>query len=449
MRDFLAIIINKVITFTCLISKPVTHTEGSVVPGSFASKINRHILDDLKYPKYIVGVTGSSGKGSTTKLIANILTDNGYKVVWNKNGSNLFNAALTLILNNTNPFTKKINADVLLLELDESYIKEIFNKVNLTHLVITNITRDQVARNGEPEIIYKNILDALDPSTNLIINANDPFVLNLAIESKCPTIKYGLLKYKGDTKKPLSNTIDMVYCPICGEKLKYAYYHYGNIGSFQCPKCKFGTNPLQYKGTDINLQSKFMTINNHLVNINHGALFTSYGKSAAYALCNTIGLDETSIQNTLNKNYEDYNNENVFQLGKRKVEMLDSKPENALSYEQTIDYVLEQKGNLTVIIGFDNVSRRYDYNDISWLYDINFSKLKDPFIDKIVCIGRFKYDIALAMEYMGIDSKKIIIVDNYRTELKNLIVHKTKGNIYTIIFVDMMNAVKKALTEVK
>lgn len=52
-------------------------------------------------PKYVIGITGSSGKGSTTELVARILSKNGYKVVYNKNGSNVLNGLASLIINNT------------------------------------------------------------------------------------------------------------------------------------------------------------------------------------------------------------------------------------------------------------------------------------------------------------------------------------------------------------
>lgn len=38
--------------------------------GAYAFKIDKDILKKVKYPKYIIGVTGSSGKGSTTELVA-------------------------------------------------------------------------------------------------------------------------------------------------------------------------------------------------------------------------------------------------------------------------------------------------------------------------------------------------------------------------------------------
>ena len=141
---------------------------------------NKNILKRIKYPKYVIGITGSSGKGSTTSQVAYILTKNGYKVVWNKSGSNLINAATTLFLNNTNPITKKINGDILLMELDESYISRIFDKNTLTHLLITNITRDQPARNGHPELILDKIINSIGDNTHVIINADDPFLNRLS-----------------------------------------------------------------------------------------------------------------------------------------------------------------------------------------------------------------------------------------------------------------------------
>ena len=87
MKTSFLILLNKIITGICKIFR----RNGSVFPGSIVRPFDKLILEKIKYPPYVIGVTGSSGKGSTTKLIANILTDNGYKVVWNKNGSNFKN----------------------------------------------------------------------------------------------------------------------------------------------------------------------------------------------------------------------------------------------------------------------------------------------------------------------------------------------------------------------
>ena len=446
---FVAIVVNKLITFAINVLKLIVKKDGSVLPGHFAKKIDADVLNKLKYPKVVMGVTGSSGKGSTTRLIAKILTQNGYKVVWNKNGSNVTNALTTLILNHTGAFSKKVKADVLLLELDESSFHNVFKKNQMTHLIVTNMTRDQVARNGEPILVYNKVKESISENTHLILNADDPLVLRYTIDTNNTYTKYGILRYDKDYNTPYGDTLDSTYCPRCKTKLKYHFYHYGNIGSYYCKTCDFGTNPLDFKAKDINLQNNFMTINDHIVKLDHGAFFTAYATLAAFTACAIIGVDEDKIMNVLNNDFKESNIANIFRVGKRKIEMIDSKPENALSYEQTLDYINEQQGFKTVIIGFDNVSRRYALNDLSWMYDIDFEKLNKKDIDKIYCIGRFRYDVALCLKYKGVPDTKVVIVDDYKRVLSNKVYNHSKGNIYTVIFLDMMASVRKALSEVK
>ena len=69
----------------------LTGHEGSVIGGKVANKLDKKILNKIKLPKYIIGITGSSGKSSSTELMYNILNKNNYKVVYNKEGSNTIN----------------------------------------------------------------------------------------------------------------------------------------------------------------------------------------------------------------------------------------------------------------------------------------------------------------------------------------------------------------------
>lgn len=446
MKQTLTILVNRFISIGCKILKPIFKKDGSVTPGYYASKIDKNILDKIKYPKYVLGITGSSGKGSTTSLVAHILENNGYKVVWNKSGSNLYNAAVTLLLNHTNPFTKKLNADVLLLELDESFIKRIFNKQKLTHLVITNITRDQPARNGHVDLIYDKISSSIDGSTHIIINADDPIVSRLTLTHKGPITTYGINKTPYSIKKPLSNTIDACYCPSCNTKLKYDYYHYGHIGDYTCPTCNFKRGKVNYVAKDVDLDKQFMTVNGNLVHLNKNVFFCCYYTLAAYALCHTIGLSDGQITFELNEDIMESKRMKTLYLGKRSVEMIESKNENALSYLQSINYINQVKGKKTVIMGFDNVSRRYELNDLSWLYDVDFELLNNDSISKIFLIGRFRYDVYARLMYAGIDKSKIIIVDELN-KLLDKVKKDSSGKIFTMVCFDMTAIIKKMLLE--
>ena len=440
MKLTLLIMLNKSITFICKLFK----FEGSVFPASIVRKFDKNILEKIKYPKYVVGVTGSSGKGSTTSMIAHILEVNGYKVVWNKSGSNVVNGTTTLILNNTKVFSHKMDCDFLLLEMDESYIKETFSKSTLTHLVVTNITRDQPARNGEPLFILNKIFNSIDEKTHLIINSDDAFVNRLKYLHKGEVTTYGIGKTKYSLKEPISNNVDAAYCPICHEKLVYKFYHYGHLGSYSCPNGDFKNN-IDIKAEKVDLEKQEMVINDNIIHLNKDVFFAVYYTLAAYSLCKVIGMEEVKIIHALNDEVLESKRLKSLKYHNREVDMLESKNENNLSYLQSLNYINTYKGKKTIILGFDNVSRRYKYNDISWLYDVDFEVLDLKNIDKILCIGRFRYDVYARLRLANIDEDKLVIVDNIKNISEDL--DKTEGTIFTMVCFDMTAVLKKIFME--
>ena len=440
MKLTLLIMLNKTITFICKLFK----FEGSVFPASIVRKFDKYILEKIKYPKYVVGVTGSSGKGSTTSMIAHILEVNGYKVVWNKSGSNVVNGTTTLILNNTKVFSHKMDCDFLLLEMDESYIKETFSKSTLTHLVVTNITRDQPARNGEPMFILNKIFNSIDEKTHLIINSDDAFVNRLKYLHKGEVTTYGIGKTKYSLKEPISNNVDAAYCPICHEKLVYKFYHYGHLGSYSCPNGDFKNN-IDIKAEKVDLEKQEMVINDNIIHLNKDVFFAIYYTLAAYSLCKVIGMEEVKIIHALNDEVLESKRLKSLKYHNREVDMLESKNENNLSYLQSLNYINNYKGKKTIILGFDNVSRRYKYNDISWLYDVDFEVLDLKNIDKILCIGRFRYDVYARLRLANIDEDKLVIVDNIKNISEDL--DKTEGTIFTMVCFDMTAVLKKIFME--
>ncbi len=441
MMVALQIIVNKFLTWIC----KVFHKNGTQFPGSISYNMNQKVLEKIKYPKYVIGVTGSSGKGTTTNLIYHILTSAGLDVVYNASGSNGIRGITTLILNNCSLFGK-FKHEVLLLELDEKHLHLAFGKNKMTHLVLTNITRDQPARNGSPDLIYDAIYNALDGKTTLIINADDPSLQKMRLSYPGKIITYGINKTKDSYTKKENFSVDNAYCPNCNKKLIYTFYHYGHIGSYYCPNCTFKRGKPTYQGRNVNLEEKEMFINEDYIKLNKNFLFTAYASIAAYALCATIGIKIEKIIKAFNETPIESKRGKELKINDRPLTMLESKNENALSYYQSLKYIVNEPGKKVVILGFDNVSRRYKYNDLSWLWDVDFELLNDKNIEKIILIGRFKWDCYTRLNYAKIKKEKITLIDKME-ELLPTIKETTEGNIYTMVCFDMTEIIKKLILE--
>lgn len=436
MLMMLQIIVNKLITLGC----KITRRNGTVLPGTFSYNMRQNILEKIKYPKYVIGVTGSSGKGTTTALIAKILKDNGFDVIYNESGSNGIRAITTLILNNCT-ICGKFKHEVLLVEIDEKHLHLAFRKNKMTHLVITNITRDQPARNGSPDLVEKAIFDSLDGFTTLVINADDPSLLKHKLTYPGKVVTYGIEKTVDSYLTSKVASTDNAYCPKCHKKLIYNYYHYGHIGSYYCKNCDFARGNLDFTGTNVDLKRKTMKVNNNLITLNKDILYEAYSSIAAFALTKTIGIREDDIKNSMNKNRVSKRG-NSYLVSNHTITLLESKNENCLSYYQSLKYIIDQEGKKSIVLGFDNVSRRYKFNDISWLYDVEFEMLNNINIDKIFCIGKFKADVANRLYYANIDPKKIVLIDdNY---LENIL-KMTRYDIYTMVCFDMTLVLKREI----
>ena len=436
-----------IVIFTCkFINKlsKLTHHEGSVIGGYYARKLDKNILKKIKLPKYVIGITGSSGKSSSAELTYNILSNNGYKVVYNKEGSNTINAITALVLNNCTLFGT-LKKDVLLMELDEQFMKYIFEYIKPTHLMITNITRDQPPRNSHPEKIFYAIKNAIPSGTHLILNIDDPFVFRLRLNHKGEVTTYGIDKNNYSYKSNINN-IDAAYCPICNSKLEYDFYHYGHIGSYHCPKYHFNRSKPTYEATNIDVDNKLIEINENKIHLPSDFLYTVYFVTGCYALAKALGLKDENIIKVLNSEEVKTKRLMIYDYDNRKWQMLVSKNENNLSYKQSLDYILHKPGDKTIILGFDTSSRRYKENDISWIWDIDFEELNDNSIKNIILIGKFCHDMRLRMEYAGINKDKLLLVEDL-TDLPDIIKKKTKGNIYSMVCFDKEIQLKKIIEE--
>ncbi len=434
----LAIIIGKI---TLIFGKILKR--GSSLPGKLALFIDKDILKKLKYPEIKIAVTGSSGKGSTSKLIAKVLKDNNYKVTFNNEGSNLDWGIATAILKDCNLYGK-ITSDALVLEIDERFAKVIFEKINPDYLVLTNLTKDQPPRQHHVDIVYHDIIDYLKPNIKIITNMDDPYLRNIEKDTNNKNIYYSIQKNKYSYKTQIFENLNIYYCPYCNTLLKYDYYNFEALGKYHCPNCDFKYQTPSVLGTNLNLEIGTISINDKEILIGGNMLYHAYNTLAAYTILKELKLKEDNLVKSLNKYnkilVKEYQNNNITFYP------ISCKAENSTTYNQALFKTIYDNRKKDIIIGWKEISRRYEHFDVSWLYDVEFELLNNETINKIYACGIDKDNIKKRLILAGIKPQKIITSDSI-DDIKEKVLKDKIETVYGILNFDYIEPFNKAFKE--
>lgn len=401
IKVFLAVLLCKTLRFGAKL-----FGRGSSLPGQLTLKVFPDILKYIELPKKVIAVTGSSGKTSTVEMIARVLTKSGVKVAYNREGSNQIEGVTTFLLCACS-LSGKVRSDVVLMESDERYARHTFRYFKPTQLIITNLYRDQLTRNGHPEWVYDVISECIDDSMELILNADDPLVSKFGKDRK--NVRYfGADRLSFDTDKNTSVYDDGKYCPCCKAPMEYEYYHYNHIGCYECKNCGHRKQKTSWTITDASLEEGFVTINGkYKVELSFSSIYHCYNILVAFAAADIVGVEPLRVVEALS-NYDLTSGRIVnFKLGEREGTLLVSKHENSVSYDQSIRVARDDKRDVTVLVMVDAISRKYKTYETSWLWDIDFELLRSENVREILLVGHYHKDLAVRFSFTGIDEEII------------------------------------------
>ncbi|MFZ5424416.1 MAG: MurT ligase domain-containing protein [Patescibacteria group bacterium] len=156
---------------------------GYTWPGHVALKIYPKILQNprIQFSNGIVLVTGTNGKTTTSKLIRSILARAKVTFTHNLTGANLLNGIVSATLLNMS-LTGKQQAKLGLFEVDEFTLPVVLNQLHPSILVLLNLSRDQLDRYGEVDIIiqrWEKALQKLNSTTQVVYDENQPHIETL------------------------------------------------------------------------------------------------------------------------------------------------------------------------------------------------------------------------------------------------------------------------------
>lgn len=393
-------------------SVTVFHRQGVTWAGKIALKICPDILSELskQIKENIFVVCGTNGKTTTNNMLCAALEAEGKKVVCNHTGSNMLNGVVAAFVL-ASSWNGKLHADCACIEIDEASTKRVFPFFKPDYMVLTNLFRDQLDRYGEIDITMNILKDVMKsaPEMKVIVNGDDALSAFLAMDTGNPYITYGISEKVVDDKD--SHEIrEGRFCKKCGALLDYSYYHYSQLGIYACTKCDFKRPEIQFDASEVNLRDglsfvvkepailesddQLSEIRNRF-STSYKGLYNIYNILAAYAAVKSAGYQTDHFQKML----EEYNPENgrmeEFEIKGTKIVLNLAK--NPAGFNQNISAVMQDELLKDVIIVInDNLQ---DGTDISWLWDVDFDRLKNANVNEVVVSGIRCQDMRLRLKY--------------------------------------------------
>ena len=388
---------------------------GGSLPGTIALKMDADILKKFKMPAKVIMVTGTNGKTTTSNLIVESFAEAGYRVIGNRRGDNLKEGIATLLCTNSS-LKYEVQADVVVLEVDELTVMRVFRDLHVTTFVVNNFFRDQLDRAGEMETIVRRIESVLNDYTgHLILNANDPNVVRLADTAKHADIHYYGVGLNAVSRQVTNEASEGKFCPRCGRPLHYDYYQYSHIGKFEC-ECGFGRNEAECLVTAIDYENETFSINERTYHSFQNAIYAIYNCAAVLCCMKVNGVDGEAANKVFKSFTMNKGRNETFNLNGKCLLNLVKNPTGA---NEVMKAIMMDHGDKNVMIILNDHDQ--DGRDVSWIWDAHFDLLIDEHTKRILCSGRRAYDIALRMKYEGYENIEVYEnVENGIIRLKEL-----------------------------
>lgn len=374
------------------------HPGGKSCP-LYLSPILKELAKEVK--KDIFVVCGTNGKTTTNNLLADLLSADGNKVICNRTGSNMLNGVVSAFVLGAG-LNGHLNADYACIEIDEASTVRVFPHFQPDYMVLTNLFRDQLDRYGEIDITMDLLSRAMKmaPRMKVLVNGDDSLSTYLAMDNENPWASYGISTQVMQEE----NTAEIRegrFCKRCGEKMEYHFYHYSQLGDYYCPRCGFKRPVLDFDGTNVNLSDGIaFDVNGFHVKANYRGFYNVYNILAVYGAASLAGVSLDRFNEILGNYKPQFGRNELFEISGTKVMLNLAK--NPAGFNQNIAAVMTDTSPKDIIILINDNSQ--DGTDVSWLWDVDFDRLKDADAASITVCGLRCQDMRLRLKYVDIPS---------------------------------------------
>ncbi|MCV7259629.1 DUF1727 domain-containing protein [Mycobacterium shimoidei] len=342
---------------------------GAMIGGLVALTLDRSILRQLGEGRRTVIVTGTNGKSTTTRMTAAALGTLG-AVATNAEGANM-DAGLVAAL------AAHRDAALAALEVDEMHVPHVADAVDAAVVVLLNLSRDQLDRVGEINVIERTLRGGLarHPKTVVVANCDDVLMTSAAYDS--PNVVW--VAAGGGW------SADSVSCPRSGEVIVRDGAHWYSTGAdFKRPTPHWWFDDETLHGPD-GLELPMRLTLPGAVNRGNAA--------QAVAAAVALGADPALAVSAVGAVDEVAGRYRTVRVGEHDVRMLLAK--NPAGWQEALSMVDKHAAGVVIAVN----GQVPDGEDLSWLWDVRFEHFEGV---RVVAAGERGTDLAVRLGYAGV-----------------------------------------------
>ena len=449
---------------------------GSNMPGAIALKFDPLFLSHIKGvdPAKTIFITGTNGKSTANNMVVHTFETAGHTVCSNIEGANMKAGIASAVIKSTSAGGRFVK-DYLILEIDERSLAGVAKDLPPGHLCVTNIQKDQVQRNGDPDYIYQKIGGAIRAISaagaaggfTLYVNNDEPRCKSL--ESFLPEGRrarsYGVAQNARSAIVEKGWGVTMP-CPLCHDALEFTRYNLAGVGAFLCPNCGFasdGTPDVRITGVDFENESFRVSVKGgqpaetqtplpeaedrgEACRLAYPAAFFLYN----YALCACVGAALGIDAETRRRAFDTFSNiggrmEDFLYKGKH-IHYMRIKQENPETLQSALDTMAVDRSEKVFVFGpaiVDDIVPHY--SNTFYTFDCNFEPLVASGLERCICFGSvISLDAANRLRYAGVPDENIDVIDtDDDEEILAAIAACRTDNIYLITWIKKYERLKR------
>jgi len=340
-----------------------------MIGGLVAMTLDRSVLRQLGVGRRTVIVTGTNGKSTTTRMTAAALGTLG-PVATNAEGANMDAGLVAALAANR-------RAGQAALEVDEMHVPHVSDAVEPTAIVLLNLSRDQLDRVGEINVIERALRAGLaeHPKAVVVANCDDVLMTSAAYDS--PNVVW--VAAGGAWAN------DSVSCPRSGEVIVREQGHWYSTGAdFKRPSPHWWFDDDSLYGPDgLALPMRLALPGS----VNRG------NAAQAVAAAVALGADPAEAVAAVSAVDEVAGRYRTVHIGPHEARILLAK--NPAGWQEALSMVDKHADGVVIAVN----GQIPDGEDLSWLWDVRFEHFEDT---TVVAAGERGTDLAVRLGYAGV-----------------------------------------------